>query len=197
MAPTVGPVSASARRSMTRSSSAGSGVSAAEPRPRPQRTWSWGTPEHGHHAVAGLPSLRAQPAGTAAGRRAGSLRGRAEQSDAPAPAPSSAPVTIAVTSPAFADGAAIPEEFTCRGSGEWPPLTWTGLPTGTASVALVVEDPGAPRGTFVHWVLFGLSPAQHELSRPRVRPASSRPHRRRESSWATVSLHRRLVAADV
>jgi len=88
--------------------------------------------------------------------------GRAEQSDAPAP--SSAPVTIAITSPAFADGAAIPEEFTCRGSGEWPPLTWTGLPTGTASVALVVEDPGAPRGTFVHWVLFGLTPAQHELT---------------------------------
>src|SRR3954452_11188555 len=37
----------------------------------------------------------------------------------------------------------------------------------------------------------------HPRSRPRVRPASSRPHRRRESSWATVSLHRRLVAADL
>jgi Raf kinase inhibitor-like YbhB/YbcL family protein len=79
-------------------------------------------------------------------------------------ATTSATASIAVTSPAFADGAAIPEEFTCRGAGTSPPLTWTGLPAGTASVALVVEDPDAPSGTFVHWVLTGLSPEQRELA---------------------------------
>jgi Raf kinase inhibitor-like YbhB/YbcL family protein len=79
------------------------------------------------------------------------------------PTTSSAAASIAVTSPAFADGAAIPEEFTCRGAGTSPPLSWTGLPAGTESVALVVQDPDAPSGTFVHWVLAGLSPAQDEL----------------------------------
>src|SRR6185436_5863183 len=80
-----------------------------------------------------------------------------------AAATSSVAASIAVTSPAFADGAAIPEEFTCRGAGTSPPLSWTGLPAGTGSVALVVQDPDAPSGTFVHWVLTGLSPAQDEL----------------------------------
>jgi Raf kinase inhibitor-like YbhB/YbcL family protein len=87
--------------------------------------------------------------------------GQPGRSDVPA-APS-VPASIAVTSPAFADGAAIPREFTCWGAGGSPPLSWTGLPTGTDSVAVVVQDPDAPGGTFVHWVLFGLSPAQDEL----------------------------------
>lgn len=88
--------------------------------------------------------------------------GQADRSGAPA-APS-VPASIAVTSPAFADGAAIPREFTCHGTGSSPPLSWTGLPAGTRSVAVVVQDPDAPGGTFVHWVLFGLPPAQHELA---------------------------------
>jgi Raf kinase inhibitor-like YbhB/YbcL family protein len=81
-----------------------------------------------------------------------------------AAATTSVAASIAVTSPAFADGAAIPEEFTCRGAGTSPPLSWTGLPVGTESVALVVQDPDAPSGSFVHWVLTGLSPAQDELA---------------------------------
>jgi Raf kinase inhibitor-like YbhB/YbcL family protein len=89
-----------------------------------------------------------------------------DQASAPADtsASASAPGSITVTSPAFADGAAIPEEFTCRGTGSSPPLAWTGLPAGTQSVALVVLDPDAPSGTFVHWVLFAMPPAQEELA---------------------------------
>jgi Raf kinase inhibitor-like YbhB/YbcL family protein len=80
------------------------------------------------------------------------------------PPDSSAPGSISVTSPAFADGATIPEEFTCRGAGTSPPLSWTGLPSGTRSVAVVVLDPDAPSGTFVHWVLVGLAADQAELA---------------------------------
>jgi Raf kinase inhibitor-like YbhB/YbcL family protein len=69
-----------------------------------------------------------------------------------------------VTSSAFADGGRIPEEFTCHGAGTSPPLAWSGLPSGTRSVAVVVLDPDAPGGTFVHWVLVGLAADQAELA---------------------------------
>jgi Raf kinase inhibitor-like YbhB/YbcL family protein len=87
--------------------------------------------------------------------------GQADQGDAPAT--TSAGGSITVTSSAFANGGRIPEEFTCRGAGTSPPLSWTGLPSGTRSVAVLVLDPDAPSGTFVHWVLVGVPPAQTEL----------------------------------
>ena len=80
------------------------------------------------------------------------------------PTDSSTRGSIAVTSSAFADGGRIPAEFTCHGAGTSPPLTWTGLPSGTRSVAVVVLDPDAPSGTFVHWVLVGLAADQAELA---------------------------------
>ena len=54
------------------------------------------------------------------------------------------PVTLALTSPAFADGAAMPARFTADGAGVSPPLAWTGLPPDTACVVLLVEDAGSP-----------------------------------------------------
>jgi Raf kinase inhibitor-like YbhB/YbcL family protein len=60
-------------------------------------------------------------------------------------------------SPAFADGAAIPEQYTCTGGGISPPLTWANLPAGVTELALVVRDPDA--SGFVHWVVSGMSPA--------------------------------------
>jgi Raf kinase inhibitor-like YbhB/YbcL family protein len=78
-------------------------------------------------------------------------------------ATSAVPASITVTSPSFGDGGAIPEQFTCRGAGTSPPLAWSGLPPATRSVAVLVQDPDAPRGTFVHWILFGLPPGQHDL----------------------------------
>ena len=92
----------------------------------------------------------------------------ADRSGAP-PADTSAGGAIAVTSSAFPDGGRIPEEFTCHGGGTSPPLAWTGLPSGTRSVAVVVQDPDAPSGTFVHWVLVGV-PAASELAAGTVPP---------------------------
>jgi len=60
---------------------------------------------------------------------------------------------IAVRSEAFEDGQPIPKRFTCDGENVPPPLSWSGVPSGAARVAVVVDDPDAPGGTFVHWLV--------------------------------------------
>lgn len=65
-------------------------------------------------------------------------------------------MTFALISSAFLAGAPIPVEHTCDGKNAPPPLTWAGVPAGTRSFALIVDDPDAPAGTWVHWVLFNL-----------------------------------------
>lgn len=70
-----------------------------------------------------------------------------------------APRTLTVTSPAFAEGGTIPQKFTCDGTEVSPPLQWSGIPDEAASLALVVDDPDAPGGTFLHWTLFGMDPS--------------------------------------
>jgi Raf kinase inhibitor-like YbhB/YbcL family protein len=82
------------------------------------------------------------------------------------------PERITVTSPAFTAGAAIPERFTCDGDNRSPPLRWSGVPAGTVEVALVVDDPDAPRGTYVHWVIVGIDPASTELAEGAVPPGA-------------------------
>jgi Raf kinase inhibitor-like YbhB/YbcL family protein len=59
-----------------------------------------------------------------------------------------------LASPAFENGATIPQRFTGDGANVSPELNWAGAPEGVKSFALVCEDPDAPRGTFVHWVLY-------------------------------------------
>src|SRR5574341_928646 len=63
---------------------------------------------------------------------------------------------ISITTEAFRNGDAIPAEYTCDGSDKSPALSWSGIPAGTKSIALIMDDPDAPRGTFVHWVLFNI-----------------------------------------
>jgi Raf kinase inhibitor-like YbhB/YbcL family protein len=70
-----------------------------------------------------------------------------------------APDRMTVTSTEFADGEPIPLRFTCDGDGTPPPLAWSGVPKGTVSLALIVDDPDAPRGTFVHWVVLDMPSA--------------------------------------
>jgi Raf kinase inhibitor-like YbhB/YbcL family protein len=82
------------------------------------------------------------------------------------------PEPITVSSPAFAAGAAIPQRFTCEGDNLSPPLRWSGMPAGTVEVAVVVDDPDAPRGTYVHWVVDGLDPAGTELAEAAVPPGA-------------------------
>jgi Raf kinase inhibitor-like YbhB/YbcL family protein len=73
----------------------------------------------------------------------------------PAPPGPTAARSLTVTSPAFNDGGRIPSTYTCRGRGISPELHWSGLPRGT-DAALVVDDPDAPSGDYVHWVVTGI-----------------------------------------
>lgn len=65
-------------------------------------------------------------------------------------------MTIRLTSSAFTNGGPIPKEYTCDGKDVSPPLSWTNLPPSTQSIALTVDDPDAPSGIWVHWILFNL-----------------------------------------
>jgi len=65
-------------------------------------------------------------------------------------------MSMQLKSTAFQDGQAIPRQYTADGENRSPPLEWTAPPTGTQSLALICEDPDAPRGIWVHWVLFNL-----------------------------------------
>jgi Raf kinase inhibitor-like YbhB/YbcL family protein len=67
-----------------------------------------------------------------------------------------APTELQVSSPAFAADAEVPARFTCRGAGASPPLVWSGPVRDAAALALVVDDPDAPRGTYVHWVVLDI-----------------------------------------
>jgi hypothetical protein len=64
--------------------------------------------------------------------------------------------TFSLSSVAFAEGSAIPRRYTCDGADTSPALVWSGVPAGTATLALVVDDPDA--GGFVHWVAWGIDP---------------------------------------
>jgi Raf kinase inhibitor-like YbhB/YbcL family protein len=77
---------------------------------------------------------------------------------------------ITVTSPAFDDGQPIPQKYGCNGEEVSPPLAWSGVPDDAAALALVVDDPDAPGGTYVHWVVVNIDATQegvHEGSVPR------------------------------
>lgn len=67
-------------------------------------------------------------------------------------------------SPAFQSGAEIPRQYTCDGSDVSPPLGWAGAPAGAGAFALIADDPDAPVGTWVHWVLYDLPPETKELA---------------------------------
>jgi Raf kinase inhibitor-like YbhB/YbcL family protein len=74
------------------------------------------------------------------------------------------PDPIHLLSPAFRHGDVIPRAHTCEGEDLSPPLSWTGIPMERRSLALVCDDPDAPRGTWVHWVLYNLPGETVELS---------------------------------
>lgn len=67
---------------------------------------------------------------------------------------------ITLTSVAFKEGQSIPRTYTCDGVNVSPPLEWSGVPKTATTLAIIVDDPDAPAGTWVHWVLYNL-PAEH------------------------------------
>ncbi len=74
-----------------------------------------------------------------------------------------ASTSFALTSSAFAAGAEIPKQYTCKGADTSPALAWTGAPANSGGFALIVDDPDAPHGTWVHWVLWNLPASAHAL----------------------------------
>lgn len=79
---------------------------------------------------------------------------------------------FSLTSPAFDDGGPIPTEFTGDGADVSPPLTIADTPDEAASLALIVDDPDAPTGRFVHWLCWAIPPETTEI--PRDRPQTER-----------------------
>ncbi|AXK35648.1 YbhB/YbcL family Raf kinase inhibitor-like protein [Streptomyces armeniacus] len=65
---------------------------------------------------------------------------------------------IDLKSSAFSDHAPVPRRYSWEGDNASPPLTWSGVPDGTAELVLLCEDPDAPSGTFVHWAVRGIDP---------------------------------------
>jgi Raf kinase inhibitor-like YbhB/YbcL family protein len=72
-------------------------------------------------------------------------------------------MSIEVASSAFQAGGTIPKEYTGDGADQSPPLRWSEPPSGTKSLALICDDPDAPRGAWVHWVIFNLPAEAREL----------------------------------
>jgi Raf kinase inhibitor-like YbhB/YbcL family protein len=105
-------------------------------------------------------------------------------STAPPPAAASPPVSPAPAQPAYpgtqssassetftlnvdslAPGSVLPDLYTCKGASESPEVSWDGVPPGTKSLALVLDDPDAPDGRFTHWIIYNIPPESGGLAR--------------------------------
>jgi Raf kinase inhibitor-like YbhB/YbcL family protein len=72
-------------------------------------------------------------------------------------------MSLQVTSSVFTEGSAIPAKYTCDGDDISPPLKWSVVPQGAKSLALICDDPDAPGGIWVHWVLYNIPATMTEL----------------------------------
>ena len=88
-----------------------------------------------------------------------------------------------LTSPAFENHGTIPKRHTCDGQDSSPPLAWSDLPKSAKSLALIMDDPDAPLGTWVHWVLYDFSPEPPSFAVGKSRGASG-------ASWGVDSFSR-------
>jgi Raf kinase inhibitor-like YbhB/YbcL family protein len=73
-------------------------------------------------------------------------------------------MAFTLRTPDFANGADIPKPFTCSGEDRSPALDWSDVPPGTKTFTLIVDDPDAPVGTWVHWVIFNIPGSAHSLA---------------------------------
>jgi Raf kinase inhibitor-like YbhB/YbcL family protein len=78
---------------------------------------------------------------------------------------------LELTSPAFDDGEPIPVKHTADGEGTSPPLEWSSVPQGTRTLALIVHDPDAPSGDFIHWLAWNIDPESGGLDEGVPAPA--------------------------
>ena len=77
-------------------------------------------------------------------------------------------MSLNITSSAFTNGGNIPRKYTCEGEDASPDLSWSGVPEGTESLALIVDDPDAPdtakpQRVYVHWVVYNIPPTTHGI----------------------------------
>ncbi len=89
-------------------------------------------------------------------------------------------MSFALTSPVFGNEEGIPVKYTCDGPDISPPLRWSNPPANTQSLALIMDDPDAPAGVWVHWVIFNLPPDTTELPENAALPAGSQEG---QNSW--------------
>lgn len=92
-----------------------------------------------------------------------------------------------LTSAAFASGATIPSRYTCDGDDLSPPLAWQGAPAGTRAFALICDDPDAPAGTWIHWVIYDIPATETGLAEG-IPPQETLPGGARQgvNSWGRV-----------
>jgi Raf kinase inhibitor-like YbhB/YbcL family protein len=78
------------------------------------------------------------------------------------PAAPSGVITLRVAS--LDPGSVLPDVYTCKGASESPEVTWDGIPSGTKSLVLILDDPDAPAGRFTHWIVYNIPPLSGELA---------------------------------
>jgi len=94
----------------------------------------------------------------------GAVQNSAFAQDAKHPVKSSVAKTVLkISSTVFADNGKIPKKYTCDGAGVSPPLKISNVPKNAKSLALTLDDPDAPAGTFTHWVVWGISTKKAQL----------------------------------
>jgi Raf kinase inhibitor-like YbhB/YbcL family protein len=81
---------------------------------------------------------------------------------------------FSLTSSAFTPGGSIPRRHTCDGEDQSPPLSWSAPPHGTRSLALILDDPDAPGGRFIHWLAWGIAPDAAGLAGGQAAPSEGR-----------------------
>jgi len=75
------------------------------------------------------------------------------------------PGSFTIRAPSLTPGSVLPDVYTCKGASESPEVAWDGIPPGTKSLALILDDPDAPDGRFTHWLVFNIPPDSSGLTR--------------------------------
>jgi Raf kinase inhibitor-like YbhB/YbcL family protein len=92
-------------------------------------------------------------------------------------------MAISVTSTAFTDSMTIPKQYTCEGKDMSPPVAWSGIPAGTKSEALILDDPDAPNGTWTHWIIWNIPPSVTSLDEGLAKTATVAGMKQGQNSW--------------
>lgn len=98
---------------------------------------------------------------------------------------------ISIMSSAFENAGQIPTKYTCDGENVSPPLSWKNLPSGTKSIAIINDDPDAPMGTWVHWVIYNI-PANSSGLPENIKPLEKLPDGTMQgrNSWGKIGYGR-------